>query len=127
MADPLPVIAGVAGPEPAIEGRVSSNEAPNEDVGLKGFNPANPVRFDLTGEMGDVELVMNGVAVAFTPVVWSDSGVKNKESGPFFEPSGLLDIDGVTAFDGFVDGLLFANAKDDATPEMSTAPGLSEL
>jgi hypothetical protein len=46
LRDALPVIAGVVGSDPATAGRDSSNEAPNEDVGLKGFKPANPVMCD---------------------------------------------------------------------------------
>lgn len=34
---------GVVDSEPGIGGRVSSSEAPNDDVGLKGLRPENPV------------------------------------------------------------------------------------
>jgi hypothetical protein len=80
MADILPVTAGVVGPDPAIGGRDSSNEAPNEDVGLKGFNPPSPVMCDLTD---DVEPGPSGVAVECdvlaAPVGWDDSGVEYEE------------------------------------------------
>jgi len=58
LADVLPVIVGVVEAEPAIGGRDSNKEAPNEDVGLKGLRPANPVTCDLTGAIGDVEPVV---------------------------------------------------------------------
>jgi hypothetical protein len=94
LRDALPVIAGVVGSDPATGGRDSSNEAPNEDVGLKGFKPVNPVMCDLTEEMGDVDPVANGIVdvvlvdksdALATPVGWDDSGVENKEPGPVTE------------------------------------------
>jgi len=38
-----PVIAGVTGAEPGIEGKDSNNEAPNDDEGLNGLSPLKPV------------------------------------------------------------------------------------
>jgi hypothetical protein len=39
----LPCPEGVAAPLPGTVGRESIKEAPNAEVGLKGFRPANPV------------------------------------------------------------------------------------
>lgn len=38
-----------AGALSGIVGNDSSSAAPNDDVGLNGFKPENPVRWDLTG------------------------------------------------------------------------------
>ena len=46
------VAEGVVGPDCGIGGKDSSNEAPNEDVGLKAFKPVKPV---VCGCSGDVE------------------------------------------------------------------------
>jgi len=42
-------LVGGAGASSGIGGNDSSSAAPNDDVGLNGFKPANPVRWDLTG------------------------------------------------------------------------------
>lgn len=124
LADELPVIAGVLGPDPAIGGRVPTKEAPKEEIGLKGFKPPSPVTCDLTEEMGDVEPVEGAIGVAVgkkseapvTPVGWDVARVEKKVSEPAAEEVAV-----------FVPPVLPANAKDDATLEMSTRPGLSEL
>jgi len=49
-----PVTAGVVGPDPGMEGSDSINDAPNDDDGLKGFSPTNPVSCGLTGAVKGV-------------------------------------------------------------------------
>ena len=120
----LPYNAGVVRPDPVTGGRDSSNEAPNEDVGLKGFKPVNPVMCELTGEIGGVERATNGVVDDKCEwpamlVAWDD---KDIDSGPVVEVAFILG-----AVEGFVDSLPFAKVKEEATLEISDAPGLSEL
>lgn len=123
LADKLPVIAGVLGPDPAIGGRVPTKEAPKDDVGLKVFKPASPVTCDLTEEIGDIDPVEGVVCVevgekseAPVTTVGCEVAIDEKASELAVEVVAL-----------FVPPVPLANAKDEATLEMSTAPGLSEL
>ena len=56
--DGSPVTAGVTGPDPAIGGKDSNNEVPNDEVGLKGFKPC---RRDCTGEV-ELNIEVEGAA-----------------------------------------------------------------
>lgn len=61
----LPCPEGVAAPLPGTVGSESIKEAPNAEVGLKGFRPANPVACGCKGP-----LVFNpGLDVKVVPVV----------------------------------------------------------
>ena len=76
----MPDNVGVVGPDPATGGRDSSNKAPKEDVGLKGFKPVSPVMCELTGEIEDVGRVTSCVVEdkcegPATPVSWDDGAV----------------------------------------------------
>lgn len=128
----VPVTAGVVGPDPAIGGNDSNNEAPNEEVGLKGFKAVIPVNWDLTGMV----FSMNGVFVGWTvgkagllPMVlfWNDNAYSVVVEGvAVFVPSVLREVREVEVVAELA-GLLFAKAKDEATLEMFTAPGFNEL
>jgi hypothetical protein len=48
----LPCPEGVAAPLPGTAGSDPIKEAPNAEVGLKGFMPANPVACDCKGPLG---------------------------------------------------------------------------
>lgn len=54
---PLTAAGGVPGEEPGIGGKDSSKEAPKDEDGLNGFNPANPVICGLTDVMDGEEEV----------------------------------------------------------------------
>jgi hypothetical protein len=130
----VPVTAGVVGPDPAIGGNDSNNEAPNEEVGLKGFKAVIPVKWDLTG----VAFAMDGVFVwtegkaGLLPkvVFWNDNGGDAYsvvvEGVAVFVPSVFREMRDVKVVAELV-GLLFAKANDEATLEMFTAPGFNEL
>ncbi len=136
----VPVTAGVVGPDPAIGGNDSNNEAPNEEVGLKGFNPVIPVACDLTGGTDKLAFAMDGVLVGWTEgkagllpmvVFWKDNGgdvysALVVEATNVLVPFAFREVRGVEVVAGLV-GLLFIKAKDEATLEMSTAPGFNEL
>ena len=63
------VAAGVVGPDPGIGGKLSSNEAPNDDDGLKVFKPVNfpsPVVCEISPPVGWAEI--GGAVEVVTPV-----------------------------------------------------------
>jgi len=66
----VPEAAGVVGEEPGIEGNDSRRDAPNEEDGLNGLRPANPVKCGLSGAAeGGGETENEGVdEVAVAPV-----------------------------------------------------------
>ena len=63
----MPFNAGVPGKDPGIGGKDSSSDAPNDDDGLKGFKPANPVIWGLR------ELVLDTMEVLVPPVGWLEN------------------------------------------------------
>ena len=63
------VADGVVGPDPGIGGRLSNNDAPNDDDGLKVFNPVNvprPVVCEVSPPVGWTET--DGAVEVVTPV-----------------------------------------------------------
>jgi hypothetical protein len=64
---PLPLSAGVPGKDPGIGGKDSSNDAPNDDDGLNGFKPTNPVNW------GFRELGLEDIEVLVAPVSWLEN------------------------------------------------------
>jgi len=129
---PLPVTAGVVGEEPGIDGKVPRSDAPNDEDGLNGFMPPNPVDWGFS--MG--ETVIDGAEeVEVTPVGWVDNVGENMESE---------NVDPVVVVDVFwalrmLEGenpdalgllslmfpLFLVNANDEATLDTPVAPGLS--
>ena len=126
-----PVTAGVTGPDPAIGGRDSNSEAPNDEVGLKGFKPCRrdcPGEVELNRGVEGTDWADERNDVLVKPVGWVERDDENKESDPVaelvadFVPSLFCTVGGVTV----VLGWLFTKAKDEATLEISAAPGFSE-
>lgn len=71
-----PVTAGIV--EPGIGGKLSSNEAPNDDDGLKVFKPVNvpkPVVCDVGPLAGWAEI--DGTVEVVAPVCWVETEVNN--------------------------------------------------
>ena len=58
-----------------LAGIESSNEAPNEEDGLKGFNPANPVGWDVS----ELEKLLEPEETEVAPVAWLDSALENND------------------------------------------------
>ena len=66
---PSLVAEGVVGPDPGIGGRLSNNDAPNDDDGLNVFNPVNvprPVVFEVNPPVGWKEI--DGMVEVVAPV-----------------------------------------------------------
>ena len=70
-----------------LAGIESSNEAPNDEDGLKAFKPANPVAWDVSGLDRLLELEETVVA----PVAWLESELENKDEAEVEEA-----LEGVT-------------------------------
>lgn len=66
--------SGVPGKDPGIGGKDSSSDAPNDDDGLNGFKPANPVIW------GFRELVLEVIEVLVPPVGWLENDDEKGES-----------------------------------------------
>lgn len=124
-----PVIAGVVGWDPGTGGRDSSREAPNDEDGLNGFKPVNPVTCDFTG----VSVVEKEVLVV--PVAWLERVDENNELEKVDPEADVVLVVEVSCGDrgplapvGLEKpGLFLFQANDDATLDMSVAPGFSVL
>ena len=69
---------GVVGPDPGIGGRLSNNDAPKDDDGLKVFNPVNaprPVAFEVSPVVGCTEI--DGTVELVVPVGWEETEEKS--------------------------------------------------
>lgn len=99
---------------------------------MKGFSPLNPVTWDFTGCMDEFCIVGDIAEVFVEPVCWDDRPDENSESEKadpdvvvefvaevFCEVSGLV---GAPVAWG-----LLLKVKDDATLEISDAPGFRAL
>jgi hypothetical protein len=125
---PLAVSAGVAGKDPGIEGKDSSSAVPNDDDGLNGFKPANPVIWGLRElELEDVEVV--------APVNWLGKDDEKKESEgidpvpvtvfcALRAPDGKMDV-GLVCWTAVSFPFALLNVNDEATLDISVAPALS--
>lgn len=123
----LPCPEGVATPLPGTVGKDSIKEAPNAEVGLKGFSPANPVACGCKGPLVlDPETDVNAV-----PVV-DGAGEFNEGPENASENPDVVVVDVFCAVNccnpvgcqvrvddaGFLPGSLLPTAKLDATEDM---------
>lgn len=67
LIDGKPLTEGVVGADPGIVGSDSINEAPNDDDGLKGFSPENPVICGFT-DVAEDNCIEGEVEVFVAPV-----------------------------------------------------------
>ena len=93
---------GVVGPDPGIGGRLSSKDAPNDDDGLKVFNPVNvpkPVVCEASPPVRWTEI--DGSVEVVAPVGW----VETEEN--IVSEKLLFVVDVIWGDSVFVAGLLF--------------------
>lgn len=120
----LPCPEGVAAPLPGTVGKDSIKEAPNAEVGLKGFRPVNPVACGCKGP-----LVLNPETdVTAVPVV-DGAGEFNESAEKASENPDVAVVDVFCAVNcggcqvrvdeaGFLPGSLLPRAKLDATEDI---------
>lgn len=111
------VADGVVGPDPGIGGKLSNNDAPNVDDGLKVFNPVNaprPVACEVRPLAGWTEI--DGIVEVVAPVGW----VETEENSVSVEKL-LFVADVIWGDSVFAAGLLFLKlsaAKSEATVDI---------
>jgi len=117
-------VDGVVGPDPGIGGRLSNNDAPNDDDGLKVFSPVNaprPAECEVGPPVGWTET--DGIVEVVAPVGW----VEREENSVSVEKL-LFVVDVIWGESVFAAGLLFPKfsaVKSEAMLDIvDPAPGL---
>lgn len=123
----LPCPEGVAAPLPGTVGKDSIKEAPNAEVGLKGFRPANPVACGCKGPF-----MLNPEADVIAVPVVDGAGEFNERAEKASENPDAVVVDVFCAVNcgnpvgcqvrvddaGFLPDSLLPKAKLDATEDM---------